>query len=68
MNVAWVLEWWVKMQTNQWHYDILIHEDDAIKKEIHLLLMLDNMRDAMWHRLDISFEDEQHIEGVIESG
>lgn len=68
MNVTWCIEWWVKLQTNQWHYDTMLEEDDPIKKEVHLLLMLDNIRDGLWHRLNIPVDEEKIIEGVYENG
>lgn len=66
MNITWCIEWWVRLQTNQWHYEQMLDEEDEVMKEIHLLLMLDNIRDGLWHKLDVG--SEKRIEGVYENG
>jgi hypothetical protein len=66
MNITWCIEWWVRLQTHQWHYEQMLDEEDEVMKEIHLLLMLDNIRDGLWHKLGVG--SEKLIEGVYENG
>ena len=63
MNMMWVIEWWVRCTTIEWHYQQLHHLDSEMK-EIHLLLMLDIIRDSMWHKLGISSD----VYDIVTSG
>lgn len=55
MNMMWVIEWWVRKTTIEWHYQSLSNCDTDMQ-EIHLLLMLDIIRDANWVKLGINEE------------
>ncbi len=68
MNFKWIFEWWVKMQTNEWHYQHILYESDPRIIDVHLLLMLDNIRDGLWHRLNINEEMEGVMEEIYSKG
>ncbi len=53
MNFTWVLEWWVRSQSCEWYYQNHQQEEGMMKTSgVYLLMMLDTIRDGLWHRLD----------------